>query len=258
MNIPYKHIVRPINIFSLIFCSLQSIDTASSGVSLNTLLRAISMFFSHDVHPSIDSVSCLLPFIVDMLNDSRESTIIVESCKVLSLLADGCPKAVRLLLDLGTKRRLMHLMNHEEESVVVSALRTCRYLVSPKEAREPHSKGLPVSPIRLHKAAKEVPKNTSADLWKISPLMSSIDGSSDEIQDIDILVCQNVEMFKASKEDISTCSSEGALILGQIGLRCMHCGTSPFTRAKFSTVFPGKNKDSGAFALSSAAEGNVV
>jgi hypothetical protein len=225
--------------FSHIFitCSLRSVDNASSDVSLNNLLKAISAFFDHEIRPTVDLITPFLPRIIEMLNSERESSIIVESCKILSRLMDNCSQIVQLLLDLGTKRRLMQLLNHQDESVVVSALRTCRHLVPPREvtlSREP-----PVSPIRTFTSPKRLKKMpTGIDAWKISPLMSHAEASTDKILDLDVLVCQNVEMFRTSEGGDR--KSSGSLNIDKVGLRCIHCEKSPFARAEYSTVFPGK------------------
>lgn len=214
-------------------------ENASSDVSLNTLLKAISAFFDHDIRPTFDLIVPFLPRIIEMLSSERESSIIVESCKILSRLMENCPQTVQLLIDLGTKRYLMQLLSHQEESVVVSALRTCRYLVPPKEvtpSREP-----PVSPSRTFSSPKKqkmTPKVPTTEQWKISPLMSNGEDYTDKVQDLDILVCQNIEMFRASQGVDGT--TTGALNSEKVGLRCIHCEKSPFARAEYSTVFPGK------------------
>ena len=174
-----------------------------------------------------------------------ETNIIIESCTILSTLADGCPRIVQALLDLGTKRRLMQLLTHENETVVVSALRTCRYLVPPMDVTA--SREVPVSPIKFSPSHRARRQKLSRDEWKISPLIPSMlisEYSSQGMTDVDILVCQNVEMFRASEEDVTARQNEatGAFVVGQVGLRCVHCGLTPFAKAQFSTVFPGKRQ----------------
>jgi len=189
-------------------------------------------------------MNSLLLRIVDFLDEDRETNIIIESCTILSSLADGCPRTAQALLDLGTKRRLMQLLTHENETVVVSALRTCRYLVRPMDVTA--SREVPVSPIRLSPSHRACTQKLSRDEWKICPLIPSmlISEYSQGMTDVDILVCQNVEMFRASEEDVTARQTEaaGAFIVGQVGLRCVHCRLTPFTKAQFSTVFPGKRQ----------------
>lgn len=80
--------------------------------------------------------------------------------------------------------------------------------------------------------------------WTVTPLTSRISEKSYiKVCELDMITCQNVEMFKASEEDTNDREAEaGSAIIGQVGLRCIHCGRSPFAKAQFSTVYPGKSR----------------
>jgi len=63
------------------------------------------------------------------------------------------------------------------------------------------------------------------------------------LSELDYLLCRNVEVFRASEEDVRDSSYvEGgcgtAAVVGQVGLRCMHCSSSPLATAGYATVFP--------------------
>jgi hypothetical protein len=215
---------------------LWSVDYASGDVSLDTLLKAISAFFEHAIHPSLDLITPLFPRIIEMLSSDRESSVIVGSCEILSRLSNTCPQVIQSLIDLGTKKRLMQLMSHEDEAVVVSSLRTCRYLVPPRNAAV--SRDLPISPTRVFASPKRL-KYAPMNDWKISPLIPHSEVCIDNIIELDVLVCQNVELFRSTEEDVH--ASKTAQRFGQVGLRCIHCEKSPFVRAEYSTVFPGES-----------------
>lgn len=112
------------------------------------------------------------------------------------------------------------------------------------------------SPSRVMISSKNVDKEASSKeltntgstperhgVWLISPLTSvSIEEQTRiDMCELDRLTCQNVEMFQATEEDANDREAEaGSARIGQVGLRCIHCGQSPFARAHFSTVYPGE------------------
>ena len=62
----------------------------------------------------------------------------------------------------------------------------------------------------------------------------------DNLSHLDIIICQNVEVFQASSSDVSDHETYGGMSVnsGQIGLRCIHCARTPFAKADYSAVFP--------------------
>ena len=64
----------------------------------------------------------------------------------------------------------------------------------------------------------------------------------ENIAPLDILTCQNVEMFQATAADVadheSSTSGGMSVTVGQIGFRCIHCAKSPFAKAELSSIFP--------------------
>lgn len=64
----------------------------------------------------------------------------------------------------------------------------------------------------------------------------------DNMSSLDVITCQNAEMFQASAADVadheSSISGGMSVTVGQIGFRCIHCAKSPFAKAEFSSIFP--------------------
>lgn len=76
------------------------------------------------------------------------------------------------------------------------------------------------SPVKLITPSTQYPKNLS------------------ELED---MICQNVEFFEATREvTVQKMEFEavGSTRTRQVGLRCIHCGQTPFVKSCFSTVFP--------------------
>ena len=59
----------------------------------------------------------------------------------------------------------------------------------------------------------------------------------------DSIACQNIELFEATPEhaadDDANRTGGTTVVVGQLGLRCIHCARSPLSTASYSTVFPG-------------------
>lgn len=218
--------------------SLLCIDKASGDISLNTVLETLNGFFDHEERPSLTILDQDLPNIVKLLEDKREATVIIHCSKILSYLADGYPQTVQALLRLGAKGRLMQLLSHDDEAVVVSVLRASRYLVPPKLNTQ--SRLVTISPIKMSKCSVRM-----YDQWRVSPLMPSTESSYDQMAQVDILVCQNVELFMASEQDIASQNTtdntgHGNIAVGQVGIRCIHCATHSEANVQCATIFPGK------------------
>ena len=196
------------------------------------------MFCNHRDRPSCTSLDPFLPQIIRMLDARQDANVIIQCSKFITYLADGSPQIVKALLRHGAKKCLMQLLSHSEESVVVSALRASRYLVPPKVSHP--ACDVPISPIQSIK-----PSLGSAEKeWTLSPLMSAaLVAQYSKMPEIDIVVCQNVELFKASEQDISSMAIMlgVSIVAGQVGIRCRHCSKTPFASDK--VVFPGKIQD---------------
>jgi hypothetical protein len=65
----------------------------------------------------------------------------------------------------------------------------------------------------------------------------------DTFSEYQVLVRKNVELFEAKEEDVSS-SAQGrnkAIVLGQVGIRCMHCGAvPPQDRSRGAMYYPSK------------------
>eukprot|EP00557_Chaetoceros_sp_GSL56_P009684 CAMPEP_0176477834 /NCGR_PEP_ID=MMETSP0200_2-20121128/853_1 /TAXON_ID=947934 /ORGANISM="Chaetoceros sp., Strain GSL56" /LENGTH=1011 /DNA_ID=CAMNT_0017873709 /DNA_START=329 /DNA_END=3364 /DNA_ORIENTATION=+ len=215
---------------------LLCIDKASGDVSLNTVLETLNRFFDHEERPSLALLDQDLPNIVKLLEEKREANVIIHCSKILSYVADGCPQTVQSLLRLGAKGRLMQLLNHGDEAVVVSVLRASRYLVPPKVSTK--SRLVTISPIKMSKCNVPI-----YEQWRVSPLMSLSQSSYNQMAQVDILVCQNVEMFTASEQEVTSLnmmdhSRHGNVAVGQIGFRCIHCATNLEANLQCASIFP--------------------
>lgn len=172
-----------------------------------------------------------------MLDENREPNTIIHCSKILSRLADGCPQTVQALLQLGAKRRLMQLLSHDDETVVVSVLRASRYLVPPKPNTS--TRIVTISPIKMSRNNIQ-----QQEAWRLHPVMGPSKAASSNLVNVDYLVCQNIEMFQASNQDVSlhnadSCGS-GNIEVGQVGVQCIHCVKNSLVRVPCATIFPGK------------------
>ncbi len=217
---------------------MQHLEYSSDDLSLDTLLEATSQFFLNKSRPNTDMIKHLFPTILSLLSQDKEASIIIAACKIISYLAEDSPSTSQMFLEAGAKKKLMQLLTHRDESAVAMALRAIRYLVPPKSTigREVVSA---VSTAPCPSPTWEPEEKSTPKTWLLSPLLGDKLHGIDirGLREIDVLTCQNVEMFKSLKVDESQC---GAFFKGQIGIRCLHCGRSPFATVEFSTVFPGK------------------
>jgi len=85
--------------------------------------------------------------------------------------------------------------------------------------------------------------STSIQLPSLLLPTSPTTPSSQGLSESHVLICQNIEIFSATIEDFENFRNvtEGGLAseIGQIGLRCIYCGQSPFAKAELSVTFPG-------------------
>ena len=225
----------------LFYKSIQHIENAPGHSSLETLLEATSNFFQSKDRPTDNLMTPLVPKFMELLNHENNDKITIEICKIMSYLAMDRPTLVQTFLDAGAKPRLLQLLTHHDENVVTGALRVIRYLLRPK-VNSPED-DIINPPNSSCSPPKSLQRKQPDQQWNISPLLGNvyaIDTPGDMLN-VDILTCRNVEMFKASEGTEGNQEREyGALFKGQIGIRCMHCGLSPFATAQFSTVYPGK------------------
>ncbi len=226
--------------FNFVSSSLQHLEYSSDDLSLDTLLEATSQFFLNKSRPNIDMIKPLFPTILSLLSQDKEASIIIAACKVISYLAEDSPSTSQTFLEAGARKKLMQLLTHKDENLVAMALRAIRYLVPPKSTK---SSGREI--VNVVSTAPSSPPTWEAEgkstskTWLLSPLLGDKLHGVDirSLREMDVLTCQNIEMFKSSKVDEKQC---GAFFSGQIGIRCIHCGRSPFATVQFSTVFPGK------------------
>ena len=194
--------------------------------------------------------------ITALLQDDNKDCVISEVCKIVVYLCGDQGPYTKVLIDLGIKARLMQLLTHKSEVTVTAALRAIRCLMLPTTKNITLPIEMPSEAITSHhwnscdsqhqEAIVQPTYPTSAEKediinkWVISPLTAAMkrqSSYSDNLCEMDFIICQNVEMFKASEEDTNEAT------LGQVGFRCIHCGSSPFARAQFSTVYPGEKQN---------------
>ncbi len=64
----------------------------------------------------------------------------------------------------------------------------------------------------------------------------------DNLSEMDVLVCKNVEVFQATQEDVTvsemSSSSQMRVVINQIGIRCVHCDRAPFPAPENSVIYP--------------------
>jgi len=63
------------------------------------------------------------------------------------------------------------------------------------------------------------------------------------LSQLDYLLCRNVEVISANEDDVqdnahADGSCDSGVIVGQVGLQCMHCSLSPFATARYAIIFP--------------------
>jgi len=66
------------------------------------------------------------------------------------------------------------------------------------------------------------------------------------LNEFDFLLCRQVEVFAVSQEDMKDNTFTEGTVIGQVGLRCIHCSRSPLATAGYATVFPGSVASTGA------------
>ena len=206
-------------------------------ISIKTAVWTISQLCSTKPQPKFDLIASVISKVVAKLEISNEDDVLAEICWLLSSLSDGCDSCIQTLLDAGVKSKLLALVSHKEESVVAPALRALRRLV-PKECSLLSDRPKIDRMIRGNECL-EIKSTVSLPMTMIP----STRRPPKNLSELDIITCQNVEVFQAKSEDVVDClsrsSHEGMINTGQIGLRCLHCGSTPFAKADCSTVFPG-------------------
>ena len=64
----------------------------------------------------------------------------------------------------------------------------------------------------------------------------------DNLSEMDVLVCKNVEVFQATQEDVTESemsnSSQTRVVIDQIGIRCVHCDRASFSAPENSIIYP--------------------
>jgi len=236
---------------------LKCLDQSTTEQSRKTFLDTISVFSSFSVHPDLSVVIPGIPGIINLMKPESDESVIIETCKVVSYLCANVASCVKIFLQCGLKSNLMLLLSHRNEEVVTSALRTLRSLVPlndpaalgqvcQESKSDLHEESVQQEIENISTLSEELNDSCSEQEnddkeWLISPLTNAICRTIQEkMYEKDLIACQNIEMFKATEDDtVDRATEAGAVIIGQVGIRCIHCGVSPFARAQFSTVYPG-------------------
>jgi hypothetical protein len=231
-----------------------------SDLSYRIFIEAISVFCSCDTRPLQDVCATLIPQLAGLLQKESDERVVDEVSKVIIYLCANNTLCIKAFIHHGTKTRLMYLLTHKSEVIIAASLRVLRCLVLPKvsldqdrvnpsEEVEEAAISLPVSREANQNLVTSVKPNhvkltkrDKAKGWSAIPMIDPTSSqASTNLCDLDLIICQNVEIFKATIDDANDREKEaGTAIVGQVGLRCIHCGLSPFARAQFSTVYPGK------------------
>lgn len=69
--------------------------------------------------------------------------------------------------------------------------------------------------------------------------MPNTEHPPEKLSPLDVITCQNVEVFKATAGDVADHEGTVTVNKGQVGFRCIHCAKNPFAKAEYSSVFPG-------------------
>lgn len=246
---------------------LKILDASTLDTSRQVISETIAEFFVLTTKPSNHSLTHLARQFSELLGDSKlvGENAINEVCKAIVFICVDDGPCIKALIDSGVKTCLMKLLTHQSEIVVASALRALRCLVLPKitpsweqvpstteaitvRSPSPSHRGINQEPHHNHhfEALKysefEVSKDTEGKDWLVSPLLAPMQRQGYvNLCELDFITCHNVEMFRATSEDADDREKDaGAAIVGQVGIRCIHCGVSPFARTQFSTVYPGE------------------
>jgi hypothetical protein len=178
-------------------------------VSLHTL-----SYFSSDPHPEVAKFLCTFTaFIASLLEHQDEQVLKAArvALKFMMPLQDTCIETPHKGYDIELPSPENHLM----PPLLWRSTSSCE--ISPDSPMTRPNKDWIVSPI----ITSSVQNATANSLWEG-----------------DILICQNIEIFKADNSHVST---EEHVFSGQVGLRCIHCKSSPFKKMPFFTVFPCKS-----------------
>ena len=91
--------------------------------------------------------------------------------------------------------------------------------------------------------AQQLPAKTPMREPRFKPciFMPSTEPPPENLSPLDVITCQNVEVFKASAADVADHEGSSGMTVhkGQMGFRCIHCAKNPFAKAEYSAVFPG-------------------
>jgi len=230
----------------LIICRLHLLNSTTNDSSRCVFVEAISACFASRTRPTANVLVPLVKQIVEMLHYSKDESMINELCKAIVYLCTDNSPCIKMFIDHGVKIGLMNLLNNQSEVIVTASLRALRCLIHPKY---PTTDQVSSTDIPL---VNSTPRNNLYKLqgnnpnqWLVSPLIHPMNQESrGNLNEIDLLICQSVELFEATKDDADDRETEAGLgFVGQIGIRCIHCGQSPFARAQFSIVYPGKTTD---------------
>ncbi len=238
---------------------LHRLNESTNDNAHRVLIDSASACFSAGTRPTMNVLNSLTYQISGTIHEHINESVIYVLCTAIVYLCSDSSPCIKAFIDAGVKTRLMHLLTHHSEVVVTSALRAHRTLVLANAASSslntlPTNDTIVVgSPARRRQVtiqdqvsyiqpnAEMNEKKESSSNWLISPLTNPMYGQAfSNLCEMDLITCQNVEMFKATNDDFDNHEGEaGAAIIGQVGIRCIHCGLSPFARAEFSTVYPG-------------------
>lgn len=177
-------------------------------VTLHTL-----SYFSTDPHPEVANILCTFTaFIASLLEHQDEHVLKAArvALKCIMPLKDTCIETPHKRYDMELPSPENHLM----PPLLWRSTSSCE--ISPDSPEKRPTKDLIVSPI----ITTSVQNATVNSLWEG-----------------DILICQSIELFKADDSRVPT---EEHAFSGQVGLRCIHCKSSPFKKMPFFTVFPCK------------------
>lgn len=186
--------------------------TQESIPSILVSLRTIS-YFSKDPQSDVANFLCKFTAFISSLVEHQDEHVLQEARAALKLM-------------MSLQDKCMETPNKEYDIE----------LPSPENRLMPPLLWRPMSSCEI---SPDSPAKKSAKDWNVSPIITSStqNATTNFLWEGDKTICQNIEIFIADERHAR---NEDHVFPGQIGLRCMHCKSSPFKKMPFFMVFPAE------------------
>jgi len=215
---------------------LDILGDSPSCEASRTCMDALSHLFYDKPRIRFATIAPTIPRLVKLLDIDDDPDMLSRVSQILSDLCYGDACCIQAVIDAGAKPRLTNLLTHQIEAIVTSALRALRSLVLRRDT----------SPIShyTHSARVSSSKRKLDYLKVLSPikLITPSTQYPRNLSEFEVMICENVEFFQVTGAEETDHEMEfesvGSTRAEHAGLRCIHCGQTPFVVAYFSTVFP--------------------